>query len=91
MRAISGEHGKKVRDERGGNMAKFCCELCGSEQFTSQGALNLHKYHCKFKRMRENNVCKEHEWRLLDQYNQTERKAMNENYMEVCEKCQMLR
>lgn len=89
---FSSEFGEANKGKGGGSVAKFRCGLCGSEQFTSQGALNLHKYHCENKKYRNkfNAETCAHDWRLLNPHNEIERKAMGENYMEVCNKCQTL-
>lgn len=76
----------------------FKCE-CGKE-YTSQGSLNLHKYHCGMKEYREQRKIKTKPveqgcnggctWRLLNQSNGLENQAIKQGYMEVCSKCQEL-
>lgn len=82
------------------------CPTCGTtksksgNEFTNQGQLNLHMYHCKMKQQRQNvqsqgaqqpiGSCS-HNWRLLNPYKDDERQAMDANFGEVCIKCQDLR
>lgn len=70
------------------------CEHCG-KTFDKQGKLNLHKYHCEIKKLKnsaadpEHQKC-DHDFRLLNPKNANEYNAMTNGYTEVCVKCQEL-
>jgi hypothetical protein len=80
------------------------CQMCGTtkskagNEFTTQGQLNLHEYHCRMKQgggsqqqtTIEQQGCN-HNWRLLNPHRDDERAAMQSHYGEVCTKCQDLR
>lgn len=77
------------------------CSICNKE-FTHRGAMNLHEYHCKFKRLKESAEHKivvksaepiiecEHSFRFLNSHDQIEKLAIQNGYSEVCVKCQSL-
>lgn len=73
------------------------CEVCNWEG-KHQGALNLHKIHCRYKNMdkqqvsvpRETKAECEHEFRFLNSSNELEHRAKINGYSEVCVKCQSL-
>lgn len=71
------------------------CDICGWVG-RHQGALNIHKYHCKMKHGRNEKVEESlqdctHDWRLLTASSPLERKAVENGYTEVCRKCQEVR
>lgn len=64
-------------------------------EFTKQGHLNLHEYHCKMKNSHSENRKTEqekciHEYRLLNVNQPIENRAYSAGYKEVCVKCQTL-
>lgn len=72
------------------------CQYCGKE-FKNQGSINLHERKCpknpdrvKDEKRHNHQGC-EHDWKLLNPNNQTERNALNYKYKEVCVLCQELR
>lgn len=72
------------------------CDLCG-KVLKHQGALNIHKYHCKMKQAqkeqpkqeepKQEEIC-EHNFRLLNLRAPMEKRAYDAGYKEVCIKCQ---
>lgn len=71
------------------------CDLCG-KVLKHQGALNIHKYHCKMKQLQKEQpkpeelkpVECEHNFRLLNLRAPMEKRAYDSGYKEVCIKCQ---
>lgn len=75
------------------------CDICGYEA-KHQGALNMHKYHCKIKNQNRENVSHEtkvekevekecnHNYRLLNGSIAIENRAIKNGYTEVCTICQ---
>jgi hypothetical protein len=66
------------------------CQYCGKE-FKNQGSINLHERKCSDNPNKEvvekkHNGC-EHDWRLLNINNPTEKRAMQYGKKEVCVKC----
>lgn len=83
-------------------MAGKICEICGYEA-KHQGALNMHKYHCRMKNMKDgfkevartsegNTVIEpcQHNMRLLNINHPVEKQAFEAGYKGVCTKCQHL-
>jgi hypothetical protein len=75
------------------------CKHCGSTGFDKQGKLNLHEYHCGLKKAagqapsQKKTVAAEnceHKFRLLNPRVKGELNAMENDYEEVCTKCQEL-
>lgn len=66
-------------------MAKgdYVCKYCGKD-CKNPNALELHLKFCRAKK--ENGGC-EHDFRLLNPANIVERKALEDGYLEVCNKC----